>query len=287
MSEPGNPTDVLTLVTRLPVQPNQSAADPSWLVQLMMAGSHNPGFLSAEILPPMPDHPQWRLVQRFRQEYIQSWKDSAMRRSLFEELEKSLPADGIKPTEDIGSDSDALGIVAIAIISHVKPGSEEAYRSCEEKLQIAQAKHPGYRGAYMQPPTQGTFGQWTTMVRFDSPENLDSWFSSTERMSLLPEAESHVKSTEFRNITNSFQGWFPVDSAGKSPPNWKTSLLVLLGLYPIVMLEIKFLMPLLRGLNPAVANFTGNVLSVAATTWITIPGAIALFRWWLFPKDNE
>ncbi len=287
MGEPAQTQNVLTLVTKLPVQSNQTYTDPSSLVQLMMAGADYPGFLSAEILPPIEGHPDWRLLQRFRNENMQAWHDSEIRQALFEALEKSLPSEAIKPTVEIASESDGLGIIATAIITEVKEGKEDAYRACEAKLQLAQAKHPGYRGTYLQPPTQGKTGQWTTMLRFDSPENFDHWFTSEERLSLVPEAETHVKSTEFRNVTNSFQGWFPVDSKGQSPPNWKTSLLVLLGLYPIVMLEIKFLNPMLHGLNPALANFIGNTLSVAATTWITIPAAISFFKWWLFPADKE
>jgi antibiotic biosynthesis monooxygenase (ABM) superfamily enzyme len=253
----------------------------------MMAGSEYPGFVSAEILPPIANHPDWALVQRFRKDEMAGWKDSEKRRSLFDKLHESLSPEALKPTDELRTDSDGLGSVATAIITEVIPGSEAAYRDWEVKIQSAQARSPGYCGAYVQPPTKGSTGRWTTLLRFDSPENLDKWFTSQERMSLVKESESFVKSTEFRHITNSFAGWFPVDSKGKSPPNWKTSLLVLMGLYPIVMCEIKFLNPLLHELNPALANFIGNTLSIAGTTWITIPAAIAAFSWWLFPDEQN
>ena len=56
----------------------------------------------------------------------------------------------------------------------------------------------------------------------------------------------------------------------------------LLGLYPIVVLELRFLNPLLRGFNSSLATFIGNTLSVAGTTFITMPVFVRAFGWWLF-----
>lgn len=61
-------------------------------------------------------------------------------------------------------------------------------------------------------------------------------------------------------------------------------MLVLLGLFPIVMLEARFLSPHTSWMNPSPAMFIGNFLSVAATTWLTMPLFIKAFGWWLFPK---
>jgi antibiotic biosynthesis monooxygenase (ABM) superfamily enzyme len=126
-------------------------------------------------------------------------------------------------------------------------------------------------------------------LRFDKPESLQKWFASDERKTLLNEVTGFVKSTRFQQMSNSYPGWFPVDQeTGEGPPNWKTAMLVLLGLFPVVMLEIRFLSPLMTSLNPAVASFLNLVLSVILTTWGTMPIFIKMFTWWLFPnKDNR
>jgi antibiotic biosynthesis monooxygenase (ABM) superfamily enzyme len=67
---------------------------------------------------------------------------------------------------------------------------------------------------------------------------------------------------------------------------WKTAALVLLTLFPVVMIELKFLNPHLRGLPPSVATFIGNAISVLLTTWPLMPLAIRAFRPWLFPEDQ-
>ena len=71
-------------------------------------------------------------------------------------------------------------------------------------------------------------------------------------------------------------------------PNWKTALLVVLGLFPIVMLEMRFLSPILTslGLHASLATFIGNTISVFGTTFVTMPLCIRWFGWWLFPADT-
>lgn len=64
-------------------------------------------------------------------------------------------------------------------------------------------------------------------------------------------------------------------------------MLVLLGLYPIVVLELLYLNPLLKGLVPAAGTFVGNVLSVAATSFVTMPFFVRTFDWWLFPSKEQ
>jgi antibiotic biosynthesis monooxygenase (ABM) superfamily enzyme len=67
---------------------------------------------------------------------------------------------------------------------------------------------------------------------------------------------------------------------------WKTACLVLLTLFPVVMLELRFLNPHLEELNPALRTLIGNALSVALTTWPLMPLAIYGFHAWLFPESK-
>jgi antibiotic biosynthesis monooxygenase (ABM) superfamily enzyme len=254
----------------------------------MMVGVEGSGVLSAEIVPPSDhDQTEWTLVQRFHSpEKIDSWRVSEPRLKLLEELAPKLERKEISLSEGVERTYGTVGSVAVAVVTQVKPGQEAAYCKCEGAYQSAQAKCSGYRGVYVQPPTSGTPGMWTTIIRFDSPEALDQWFTSSERKKLLEQSNPVVSSTDYQMVDTSFPGWFPSKQGAKGPPNWKTALLILLGLYPIVMLEIRFLNPQLNGLSPAFANFIGNIISVSLTTWVTMPAAIKAFDSWLFPTDK-
>jgi hypothetical protein len=126
------------------------------------------------------------------------------------------------------------------------------------------------------------------MLRFDTTEHLNAWIAAPERAAMLKEAVAFVENAEFLRLATSFPGWVRIDpETGKGPPNWKTALLVLLGLYPIVVLELLYLNSLLGDFVPAHGIFIGNVFSVAATSFLTVPFLVRTFDSWLFPDAKR
>ena len=120
-----------------------------------------------------------------------------------------------------------------------------------------------------------------------STANLEGWLKSNARAALVKESEDLVAGFHAQRVDTSFPGWIPNDpTTGKPPNRWKAAALILLTLFPVVMLELKFLNPHLRELNPAVGTFIGNALSVALTTWPLMPLAIYGFHAWLFPENR-
>jgi hypothetical protein len=260
---------------------NQFAA---WQAQALTLAAGFDGFLNSEITP-SSNGSLWAVTLRFNDsERLDAWRKSETWRRLLEEAQPLIAEKSSIEIEVKESGTD--GGVVEAIITQVKPGKEAAYREWETRIQQAQSKFPGYRGSYVQPPVAGELG-WTTLMRFDTAEQLDAWLKSPERAALVREAEPLVDYTHLQRMGTSFPGWFPTDpQTGKGPPNWKAGMLVLLGLFPIVMLETRFLSPRLSGVNFSLAMFIGNTISVALTTYLTMPLFIKTFGWWLFPKSE-
>jgi uncharacterized protein len=96
-----------------------------------------------------------------------------------------------------------------------------------------------------------------------------------------------ISSIESHRIYSPFAGWFKSlqETAGELPAAWKQTMIVLLVLYPIVMLELKYLNPFLTGLNPSLGMFIGNAISASLVSWPLVPIAIYFLKWWLVPKD--
>jgi hypothetical protein len=162
----------------------------------------------------------------------------------------------------------------------------DQFRGWAQRIQAAQAGYPGYLGMYLQPPQGGGEGHWVTILRYDSASHLEAWMNSRQRADLLAESRQFMEREELIRITTSFPGWVPVDPvSGQGPPNWKTAMLVLLGLYPIVMLELRLLNPVVSalGIHGAMGTFIGNSISVALTSFLTMPRFVQTFNWWLFP----
>ena len=121
------------------------------------------------------------------------------------------------------------------------------------------------------------------MLRFDSPEHMEGWLTSPERAALLAESEPLILGFQAQRVDTSFPGWMPVNPVTGKPPNrWKTASLVLLTLFPVVMLELRFLNPYTHSLPPALGTFVGNGISVALTTYPLMPLAIWAFSPWIF-----
>lgn len=275
-----------TLVTKLEMHSADVGKYLDWLARLMMLGVESSGALSAEIIPPSSEGSAWVLMQRFyTPEQIEEWLKSDVHQTLMNELKPYLDSKEVTLSEERDPTG---GNISVAVVTRVKPGNEKEYFAFEGKYQSAQARMPGYHGAFVQPPLKNSPDSWTTIIRFGSPQAMDQWFASDERKKLMAESTKLVSSTKFQNVATSFPGWFPSEATGdQGPPNWKTALLILLGLYPSVMLVIIFLMPLLKAYPLALDNFLGNILTVSFTTWISMPLFILIYKAWLFPSENS
>ncbi len=248
-----------------------------------------PGYVSSDMMPGVDGHNEWTIVLNFRTAGdLDRWTKSPERAQIIAESIPLIEGGNFGEAVRRDSTSSVPGTtVTEVILSKVKPGKETDYRNWCVRIQAAQARYPGYRGSYLQPPTDKE-NHWTTLLRYDTAEHLEHWMASAERAKLLEESQEFIESEELMRLATSFPGWVPINPAtGKGPPNWKTALLVLLGLFPVVMLELRFLNPILTGWgwNSSLATFVGNAGSVAATSFITMPLFVRWFGWWLFPPD--
>ena len=250
----------------------------------------SPGAESFEEIPQTPDRDDIVGVARFATvEAMHAWLESAANRALVEEARPFVDGGVVMQlTGRAAAEYDVRGAATEIIVTRIKPGKQDAYRAFADKIQQKQATFPGYVGSFVHPPHHNETG-WTTVLRFAAAADLERWLKSPERAALLKESEDLIEGFEAQRVDTSFPGWVPADPATGRPPNmWKTACLVLLVLFPVVMLELKFLNPLLRAANvaPAPGTFTGNAISVVLTTWPLMPLAIAAFSPWLFPEGK-
>lgn len=274
------------LVTKLKVMSPDVAKYLDWLARLMMQGFKKTGCLSAEILSSAAmGKLEWVLVQQLRTpSELEALLLATERKELIEELQPD--CDSLKVSLSESNESKYRASISVAVVTQVKKGYEEDYFEFEQKFQAAQAKTPGYRGTYVQPPFTHKTEAWTTIIHYDSQESMEQWLQSDERKKLLAESDQLIHSTDFQNVT-SFPGWFGAEAdKSRGPPNWKTALLILLGLYPSVMIVIIYFLPLMQGYPLALNNFLGNILTVAFTTWVTMPICIKMYNSWLFPNES-
>jgi antibiotic biosynthesis monooxygenase (ABM) superfamily enzyme len=273
------------VTTRLKVKSGETNSAIPLLTTLVTASTKFKGQLNAEITPPTSLHDEWIIVQRFSTEAEAiAWRDSDTRKAILGKLAPYLMERGMA---DDTSQNECDGSVAAVISSMVKPGLEEGYFAWLNVIQTEQALSPGYQGTFLQMQKTGESSLWTTMLRFSTQEGLEEWMVSKRRLELVEQSKKFISSESIKRMTSSFPGWLPVDESGESPANWKAAALVLLGLYPIVCLQIRFLSPALANVNGALGNFIGNTMSVALVTWMTMPFLTNVFGKWLLPPKGS
>lgn len=276
------------VTNKVRIRPDAKVRFADWQAKLNGVISAFPGFVSLEILSPIePDQPEWVIVQRFQDaDSVSNWRTSPERKSLLEELKKFLMSSVIV---DLESDSTShQGNVTEVFVTQVSPDKETSYRDWITKIHRVEAKFPGFRGVYVQSPRQIGGKNWITLLQFDTAENLERWLTSKERQEVLHESSSLVESLETHRVISGYGGWFAsVANTGVLPPVWKQTMLVLLVLFPIVMLEIRYLSPLTSSLNPSLAMFISNAISVILISWPMMPIAIWFLHWWLTPQKKK
>jgi len=263
----------------------------AWQGRHTAAISKAAGFISSDILPAGDEASNdWTVIVNFEtKDQLLAWEQSDRRKEIMKEVAPLIEGDDFVDAHLIEGDRSGDRSSATEVIfSKVRPGKGDVYREWASRIQSEQAKYPGYRGAYLQPPANGDHGHWMTIIRYDTPSHLADWMSSPERAALVKESQEFIENEEFLRFTSAFPGWVPTDPlTGESPANWKTAMLVLLGLFPLVVLTMKFVNPLLGNMNASPATFIGNVLTVAATSFVTMPLFVRWFRWWLLPQKNR
>src|ERR1700722_8065293 len=266
------------IINRLNITPDAKEFFIDWQAKLQEIIAKCPGFLSLEILAPSEEQSSWTVIQRFSDPATaNAWKQSQQQKDLFNEL-RSINKQDI---EEILTDGRTFNGVTEVIITEIAPEKKSFYRQWLSKIHQAEAKVPGFRGMYVQAPTEEKGRYWITFLQFDTAENLDKWLASDERQDILKELDPLIKAFESHRILSPYAGWFSsIAKIGALPPIWKQTMLVLLVLFPIVMLEFKFLLPFTRSLDISLATFIGNAISVVLISWPMMPIAIFFFRWW-------
>ncbi|HEY5779572.1 MAG TPA: hypothetical protein VIT00_12590 [Terrimicrobiaceae bacterium] len=257
----------------------------NWLENYDAAVSRFPGSVSTEYTPLNSGSNEWSMRLEFATEdQLHAWLDSKERATLLIEGEPILNGGTVM---EIARQGDPEQGITEVILTKLKPGCEEAYRAWTAKINRAQSKYKGYAGATLQAPLVGQ-DHWTTLLRFDTPANLEAWLKAPERAELLREQEPFVENEHHSRIGSSFPGWIPAPPPQTSdPPNWKTTALVILGLFPIVMLELKFLNPHIAKILPtSPGTLLANAISASLVSYLTMPLFIRAFKWWLFLKKD-
>ena len=169
----------------------------------------------------------------------------------------------------------------------VRAGFEAQYEEWLTGISQAASVFPGNQGTTILQPGEGR-DEYIAITQFDSAENLERWLCSSERSSWLEKLESITLDHEEVTSLTGMERWFtlPNRAVTQPPPRYKTAILVLTGLYPVVLLLDPVLKPLLADLPKPFAVLLSLIVSVAIMVWIVMPQLTRLLFPWLYPRHK-
>jgi uncharacterized protein len=249
-----------------------------------------PGFSGQEVVPPAPPlHVDWTVIQRFKDaEAAHGWLQSEDLARLLDEARwmfvgqedlHLLPDGGPQPRSR-----------ASVMISYDVPHAEEpAFLKWQSRIQAAEAKFPGFVRHKIERPLRGVHDDWLIVINFDSDTHMTAWLESPERQALLEQGGRFGRDLRLHRTNYGFDFWFPGGGPTDRHRVFKNNLLILLVLYPIVVLWMRFAGGPLeaRGVPFWLTLFAGNVVSTQLIGWWAAPAVFKRFDWWLGKSDRR
>jgi len=276
-----------TVIIGQKVRPGFERDFEAWQLTMNSRAAVYPGFLAAEINPPTAVQPDWVVVYRFDSiAHVQAWINSATRQEMLISGARFFEGPGTQQVISGGArPSDPL--VTVVVTHRVSPDNVADFLAWQERLRLAEATFPGFRGTEVFRPVEGIQDEWTTLYRFENESDLEAWLVSDQRRDLLAEGEKFAD-FHLRTVDNSFGSWFAFGDQGRETPppsEVKTSLAVWMGLYPTVVFLTLALSPL--HLPLWLGMLVGNLLSSFAMSYLAMPYYVnPVLKRWLRPSSE-
>ncbi|NMN98207.1 antibiotic biosynthesis monooxygenase [Antrihabitans stalactiti] len=272
-----------TVVITEHLRPGREAEFRKWQHGVDEAAASFTGFLDTEVIPPLDAQTEWSVVYRFDgTANLKRWLDSDTRRTLLES-----GADLFEKPQSQAVLPDKNDEVVTVVVSHkVAADREDDFLAWQQRISQMEKAFPGFRTSELHRPIPGVQNEWTIVNSFASIEDLNRWLDSPERAAILAEG-ADFSDFDLQRVATPYGSWFPSSSGAQAgPPDWKTSLAVLCGLYPLVVLLTLGLTELWPGAQLWISLLVGNILSVSLLTWVVMPIVTRALAFWLEPQER-
>ncbi len=193
------------------------------------------------------------------------------------------------------AESDHAPYSSVVIEYTVPQDKSWAFRAWHRSLIHAVQGFPGFiRADRHRPlPCQGGLLKWYAVVHFTQPEDLNRWLLSPQREALLKLGRDLFNSYKFKSFETGLEGWFSHHSGneltGLGPPAWKQILSVVLGLYPVIMIQdwVIDAFDLMKSWDPASAMLVKNLVTTCILTLVVMPLILRVLDFWLQPAHRR
>jgi antibiotic biosynthesis monooxygenase (ABM) superfamily enzyme len=179
------------------------------------------------------------------------------------------------------------------VTEHIVPkGRDFAFKRWHNNLVEISKKYDGFLRCDLCPPLRckDPVVKWYYITHFDSPEHLRQWMESSDRQQLLASGQEIFSAYRFQSFTTGLEGWFSMQAGsaeykGLGPPRWKQILAVVLGLYPVVMIQAiaSSIFNLMQSWSLANSMIVNNLITSTVLSFVVMPFVSQRLSFWLKP----
>jgi uncharacterized protein len=266
-------------------------ADPqvfdAWIADVGSAAETTRGFVAFAASIHRDAPLDWAVAVTFASEnLLHEWLDGTRWKTL---MRRGAARGLLRLSSDLVIIDGAVLPTGVGIVSSsVSDAMEADFHAAHGGLMKAASEFPGYEGTAVFPP--GPSGEWMSLLRFRTEPKLSAWLRSPQRTEVLPPVRSSLTKdfSVFAQTTPLGTTVRTVNGQTQMTPSWKTAMLLLMVLYPMVMLQSKFVAPMIGtlGAPPWLSVWLGQIISVALMQWWVMPTVSSWCRRWLDPVDG-
>ncbi len=287
------------MVLRCQVRPGFEADLDNWVIRMASSAINASGFVGAMIDSKTVENSEreWALTYRFSTgDERETWMSSEGYRAALADRPEIFVIAPIAERVDRGERPTATE----AVVSVVPARRAAEYAAARGEIDRAAAEFPGFVRIEHHPPSNPRDRTWTTVLAFETGEDLARWRDSPERARSVSRIRK-IAPDVAKVLPWGFGRWFAVDAAtGERTPAWKQAMVVLAVLYGMVsVLDITLGNYLGAGIairgdtwvaglgtQMPIVVFVLNLIGTALLTWVLMPVITRAMQWWLRPDAS-
>ena len=174
------------------------------------------------------------------------------------------------------------GPVTVVVNHLVKPDKESEFKDWGERIRKAALQFEGHGGYHVIRKSTGDRLEYVALFAFDTAENLAAWNASQTQQELVKELEDLLVEPPTREERTGMEVWFTPPPGWRQAPRYKMVLVTFLGIYPLVLLVLLVVNPLLASWPFLLRTSVSTGAMVCLMTYVVMPLWTRLFKKWLY-----